>query len=200
MVPMIASLAELRAVRAVLDDARRAIGVAAPVALGAMIEVPVAALMADQLAGDAEFFSIGTNDLAQYALAIDRGNAGVAAPGSLDPGVLRLVASAVRGASTRSRPVSVCGGAAADPCAVPILLGLGIRTLSVAPAAVPGIKALIRTLSAARCSEIAAAALAQGGADAVRALVVNTWPGLAAHDGPLPLPLPLPDRRTRWSQ
>jgi phosphocarrier protein FPr len=181
MVPMIATLAELRAVRALLDAERAAMG-APPVALGAMIEVPAAALAAGSLARDAEFFSIGTNDLAQYALAIDRGNPGVAAGlDPLHPGVLRLIASTASAARPLRRPVAVCGGAAADPCAVPILLGLGVRALSVAPAAVPEIKALVRTLSLARCADVAAAALELDDGDGVRALVVNTWPGLAAH-------------------
>jgi len=182
MVPMIASLGELRAVRAVLDEERRALGIAAPVALGAMIEVPAAALTAAALAKDADFFSIGTNDLTQYALAMDRGNRDFAAAlDALHPGVLRLVASTVAGARVHARPVSVCGGAAGDPAAVPILLGLGVRTLSVAPAAVPQIKALVRTLTLARCAEVAAAALDLDSSDAVRALVAKTWPGVLAH-------------------
>jgi phosphocarrier protein FPr len=181
MIPMIATLAELRAVRAMLEDERRALG-AAPVALGAMIEVPAAALIADKLAGDAEFFSIGTNDLAQYALAMDRTSGDVAAGlDCLHPGVLRLIASTVRGAATHGRPVSVCGGAAADPCAVPIFVGLGVRTLSVAPAVIPEIKAVIRTLSLSRCLDVAAQALELDSGEAVRALVASTWPGLAAH-------------------
>jgi len=181
MVPMIATLAELRAVRAVLDAERAATG-APPVALGAMIEVPAAALAAGALARDAEFFSIGTNDLAQYALAIDRGNPAIAAGlDPLHPGVLRLIASTATAARPLRRPVAVCGGAAADPRAVPILLGLGVRALSVAPAAVPEIKALVRTLSLMRCAEIATAALELDDGDGVRALVVNTWPGLSAH-------------------
>jgi phosphocarrier protein FPr len=182
MVPMIASVAELRSVRALLDDERRALGDLAPVPLGAMIEVPVAALLADKLAGEADFFSIGTNDLAQYALAMDRGNRDVAAGlDCLHPGVLRLVSSTVHGARTRDLPVAVCGGAAADPCAVPILLGLGIRTLSLAPAAVPRIKALVRTISLSRCIELATQALELESSDAVRARVMTTWPGLTAH-------------------
>jgi multiphosphoryl transfer protein len=182
MVPMIAAVAELRAVRAMLEAERRALGVETAVQLGAMIEVPAAAILADQLAGEADFFSIGTNDLAQYALAMDRGNRDVAAGlDSLHPGVLRLVASTVTGARTRSLPVSVCGGAAADPCAVPIFVGLGIRTLSVAPAVVPQIKAVLRTLSISRCTELATQALALDSGAAVRALVATTWPGLATH-------------------
>jgi phosphocarrier protein FPr len=180
MVPMLASVGELRAVREMLDDERRALG-AAPVPLGAMIEVPAAALVAAALARDAEFFSIGSNDLAQYALAIDRNNGELAAGLSvLHPGVLRLIAATVAGARSRGRPVSLCGGAAADPCAVPLLLGLGVDTLSVAPARIPEVKAIVRTLSHARCREIAASALELETSDAVHALVVNTWPGLAA--------------------
>jgi phosphoenolpyruvate-protein kinase (PTS system EI component) len=180
---MIASLAELRAVRTMLDEERRALAVPAAVELGAMIEVPSAALLAEQLAREADFFSIGTNDLAQYTLAMDRGNPGTAsALDSLHPAVLRLISTTVAGARAHGRPVSVCGGAAADPQAVPLLLGLGIRALSVAPAAVPEIKALIRTLSLSTCSDLATAALSLDSGDAVRALVVHTWPGLRAHD------------------
>jgi phosphocarrier protein FPr len=178
MVPMIATPGELRAVRAVLEDERRALG-ASPVQLGAMIEVPAAALVADQLAVDAEFFSIGTNDLTQYALAIDRGGPGMSGLDCLHPGVLRLISSTVSGARTRGRPVSVCGGAAADPCAVPILLGLGVRTLSIAPAMIPRIKAAVRTISLARCTDVATRALDLESSEAVRALVVDTWPGVA---------------------
>jgi phosphoenolpyruvate-protein kinase (PTS system EI component) len=182
LVPMIAAVAELRAVRAVVEDERRALGVTSPVKLGAMIEVPAAALAAETLAGTADFFSIGTNDLAQYALAMDRGNRDVAADlDSLHPGVLRLISSTVKGARTRDLPVSVCGGAAADPCAVPILLGLAVRTLSVAPAVIPGIKALVATLSLSRCTQVATKALDLESSEAVRALVANTWPGLLPH-------------------
>jgi phosphocarrier protein FPr len=182
MVPMIAAVAELRAVRAVVEDERRALGVSARVELGAMIEVPAAALLAETLARDADFFSIGTNDLSQYALAMDRGNRDVAAGlDCLHPGVLRLVSSTVTGARTRGLPVSVCGGAAADPCAVPIFLGLGVRTLSIAPAMVPEIKQVLRTFSLSRCTQVATKALELESSDAVRALVVNTWPGLLPH-------------------
>jgi multiphosphoryl transfer protein len=183
LLPMVASLTELRAVRALLDEERRALGVTARVALGAMIEVPVAALRADALGREAEFFSIGTNDLAQYALATDRSDGDAAASRALDPGVLRLVSSTVHGARVRGRAVSVCGGAAADRHAVPILIGLGVRTLSVAPAAIPQIKSVVRTISLARCSEVAATALDLESSDEVRALVASTWPGLfVPHD------------------
>ena len=113
---------------------------------------------------------------------MDRGNHDVAAGlDALHPGVLRLVWSTVRGARVRGVPVSVCGGAAADPCAVPILVGLGVSTLSVAPAVIPEIKAVVRTLSLARCTQVATRALDLESSDAVRALVDNTWPGLLPH-------------------
>jgi phosphoenolpyruvate-protein phosphotransferase len=179
MLPMVTSLAELAAVRAMLDDERRAQG-APPVALGAMIEVPAAALTSGALSAEAEFFSIGTNDLAQYALAIDRASRDLAGElTALHPGVLRLIASAVGGAAVRGRPVAVCGGAAGDPRAVPLLIGLGVRSLSVAPAAIPEIKRLVRTLSAARCAEIAIASLSLDSAGAVRALVDSQFAELA---------------------
>jgi phosphoenolpyruvate-protein kinase (PTS system EI component) len=173
MLPMVTSLSELATVRAMLDEERRALG-APPVPLGAMIEVPAAALTSGALSAEAEFFSIGTNDLAQYALAIDRTSRDLAGElTGLHPGVLRLIASAVGGAAARGRPVAVCGGSAGDPWAVPLLVGLGVRSLSVAPAAVPEIKRLVRTLSAARCAEIAIASLSLDSPGAVRALVAS---------------------------
>jgi phosphocarrier protein FPr len=173
MLPMVTSLSELATVRAMLDEERRAQG-APPVPLGAMIEVPAAALTSGALSAEAEFFSIGTNDLAQYALAIDRTSRDLAGElTGLHPGVLRLIASAVGGAAARGRPVAVCGGSAGDPWAVPLLIGLGVRSLSVAPAAVPEIKRLVRTLSAARCAEIAIASLSLDSPGAVRALVAS---------------------------
>jgi phosphocarrier protein FPr len=109
LVPMITSPAELRAVREVVEEERRALGITGTVELGAMIEVPVAAVQADLLAAEAGFLSIGTNDLTQYALAMDRGNPGVAAQlDSLNPGVLRMVAQVVAGARLHGRQVSVC--------------------------------------------------------------------------------------------
>ncbi|MCE3290813.1 MAG: phosphoenolpyruvate-protein phosphotransferase, partial [Caulobacter sp.] len=152
MVPMVTGLDELRAVRAVLDDARAELGVTAPVELGVMIETPAAAATADLLAAEADFFSIGSNDLTQYVLAMDRGNPELA--GRLDglhPAVLRMIAGTVEGGVGHGRQTSVCGGLAADLAAVPILLGLGVTRLSAPPSAVPEIKALVRTLSLDAC-------------------------------------------------
>ncbi len=168
MVPMIAGVDELLRVRAVLD---RLTGGARDVELGVMVETPAAAIGADLLAAEADFLSIGTNDLTQYTLAMDRGNPAVA--GALDglhPAVLRLIAETVRGGGLRGRWTGVCGSLASDPLAVPILLGLGVTELSVAPAAVPEIKALVRELDLRAARDHARAALACPDAAAVRRL------------------------------
>jgi phosphoenolpyruvate-protein phosphotransferase len=171
MVPMVSRLSELRAVRAALDEARRELGALGRVELGVMIETPAAAMMADQLAGEADFLSIGTNDLTQYALAMDRGHPDLAAEvDGLDPAVLRLIRLTCEGGAGRGVATSVCGGLAGDPAAIPILIGLGVSKLSMAAAAIPEAKAMIRTLSADACRRLADAALAETSADAVRAL------------------------------
>src|SRR6185437_6056417 len=104
------------------------------------------------IAAEADFLSIGTNDLAQYTLAMDRTDPLLAADvDGLHPAVLRLVRQTVEGARIHGRPVGVCGGLASDPSAAPILLGLGVTELSAAPAAVPELKAVIRTLTLGAC-------------------------------------------------
>ncbi len=160
MVPMIASLAELRAVRAALDAAAAATDHSDPIALGIMIETPAAAITADLLASEADFLSIGTNDLTQYALAMDRGNPAVASDlDGLHPAVLRLIARTCEGGAVHGKWTGVCGGLASDPLAVPILIGLGVTELSSAPALVPEIKALVATLTIDACRAHAAAAM-----------------------------------------
>ena len=160
MVPMIASLAELRAVRTALDAAAAATGHTEHVALGIMIETPAAAITADLLASEADFLSIGTNDLTQYALAMDRGNPAVASDlDGLHPAVLRLIARTCKGGAVHGKSTGVCGGLASDPLAVPILIGLGVTELSSAPALVPEIKALVATLTIDACRAHAAAAM-----------------------------------------
>jgi phosphocarrier protein FPr len=179
MTPMVASLAELRAVRRIVEEERAALGRTAPIELGAMIEVPAAALISARLAAEAAFFSIGTNDLTQYALAMDRGNPLLAPEtDSLHPAVLRLIGETVAGAAARGRTVAVCGGAASDPVAAPLLIGLGVTELSSAPAVIADLKAQIRTLSLPECREAAAAALTCESAAEVRDLVARRWPGL----------------------
>jgi len=130
--------------------------------------VPAAALKAQAFAPHVDFFSIGTNDLTQYALAAERGNAAVADVGDpYDPGVLKLVEAVCR----TGVPVAVCGELAADDHATALLVGLGVRELSVTPRAVPAIKQRVRGLDGGQAATLAAAALGADGADAVRHLV-----------------------------
>jgi len=169
MVPMIASLDELRAVRAVLDEAKREMGVSERIELGVMIETPAAAVTADLIAAEADFLSIGTNDLTQYVLAMDRGNPELAARiDTLHPAVLRMVAQTCIGAARHHRWVGVCGGAASDLAAVPILLGLGVTELSATAALVPEVKALVRGLDLDACRALAAQVLDLTSPEAVR--------------------------------
>jgi phosphocarrier protein FPr/phosphocarrier protein len=174
MVPMIASLAELRAVRHVLDRARAELGITDHFSLGVMVETPAAAITADLLAAEADFLSIGTNDLTQYCLAMDRGNAGLASAfDALHPAVLRLIAATIDGAARHGRPVSVCGGLASDVAAAPILIGLGVRGLSAAAAQIPALKARIHDLTLDQCRRLAEKALAASSAAEVRALALS---------------------------
>ena len=174
MAPMVASRSELAAVRVVMAEIRRELDAAGPVALGAMVETPAAAIAADILCGEAEFISLGTNDLAQYTLAMDRGNPAVAAAvDGLHPGVLRMIAAAVDGAASKGRSASVCGGLASDFTAVPILIGLGVHSLSAVPAMAPELKALIRGLTESECVRLAQEALGLGSAAEVRALAAG---------------------------
>jgi phosphocarrier protein FPr/phosphocarrier protein len=145
-----------------------------------MVETPAAALIAETLAKDAAFFSIGSNDLSQYALAMDRTNAGTAAGlDALHPAVLRLIRATVEGGKTHSRWTGVCGGVAADPLAVPILVGFGVTELSVPPAAVAEIKQVVRQIDMAGAAELAASACDAPDAFAVRALVRSYMGGRA---------------------
>jgi phosphocarrier protein FPr len=137
-----------------------------------MVEVPSVAVMAPQFAAEVDFFSVGTNDLTQYTLAMDRGHPRLAPQvDGLNPAVLGLIAQAVKAAHVAGRWVGVCGGMASDPQAVPILVGLGVDELSVSVPAVPAVKAQVRSLSLAHCQELAARALTRDSAAAVRALV-----------------------------
>jgi phosphoenolpyruvate-protein phosphotransferase len=191
MIPMVASLAELLAVRALVDEVCVELGHEGRIPLGVMIETPAAAVTADLIAAHADFLSIGTNDLAQYTLAMDRGNPALAGQvDALHPAVLRLIGLAADGGRQNGRPVSVCGGLASDLAAVPILIGLGVTELSAAPAMIPEVKALIRTLDVAACRSLAALACAEASAAAVRGLTTNaqdsTPPAIGAASCPAP--------------
>jgi multiphosphoryl transfer protein len=161
---------ELEAALDAVADARAETGVDAPMEVGIMVEVPSAALQARQLAAKADFFSIGTNDLTQYTMAAERGNELVgellAGP---QPGVLRLVRETVAGAEAHGRWVGVCGELAGDPAAAVLLVGLGVRELSMAPPLVPEVKAALRAVSVADAAQAARRALdARDGTDARR--------------------------------
>jgi phosphoenolpyruvate-protein kinase (PTS system EI component) len=175
LVPMITDIAEILAVRSVIDEIKAEIGIHARIELGAMIETPAAALMASGLIREVDFVSIGSNDLTQYTLAMDRGHPELAGrTDALHPAVLKLVAATASAGVAAGKMVAVCGGVAADRFAVPILLGLGVRELSVVPAAVPAIKRQIRSLRIDDCRELALRCLDLASSGEVRALVAQT--------------------------
>ena len=172
MLPMVSALSELQAVRAILREMQPS--QRGHIELGVMLETPASAMMADRLAAEADFFSIGTNDLTQYVLAMDRGNPELAGRiDALDPAVLRLMAHAARAAVAAARPIGVCGGLAADVVAAPLLIGLGITELSLPSAGIPALKQAIRALRIEDCRALAEKALAMESAGAVRALLID---------------------------
>ena len=171
MFPMVGSVAEWRAARDMTERLRLEIPVA-DLQLGIMIEVPSAALLAPVLAKEVDFFSVGTNDLTQYTLAIDRGHPTLSAQADgLHPAVLQLIDITVRAAHAHGKWVGVCGELAADPLAVPVLVGLGVDELSVSARSIPEVKARVRELSMERLKTLAEQALSVGSPDEVRALV-----------------------------
>lgn len=179
LLPMITDVEEVRTVRALVDQLRAQLGGREAVQIGAMIETPAAALTAALIAREADFLSIGSNDLTQYALAMDRGHAELAARmDALHPAVLQLIAATAAAGSAAGKVVAVCGGVAADPMAVPLLLGLGVTELSVVPAAVPAVKKLVSSLDLAPCRLLAERCLGLESAAAVRSLVAQSLPTL----------------------
>jgi phosphocarrier protein FPr len=170
MFPMITTVSELRACKAVVREEEAKLGLG-PIPVGVMIEVPAAALCANLMAAEADFFSIGTNDLTQYTLAMDRGHPQLAARiDGLAPSVLKLIKMTVDAAKAHGRWVGVCGGTAGEPQAIPILVGLGVDELSVGLPLVPAVKARIREFSLEECQALAAQALEMEEASQVRAL------------------------------
>jgi phosphotransferase system enzyme I (PtsI) len=166
LLPLVVSIEEVRDTRRLLDEAAaelaaRGAAHRADVPVGVMIETPAAAIGADVLAGEVAFFSIGTNDLVQYTLAVDRGNVNLASRFTpLHPAVLRLIAQTVRVGQERGVPVGVCGEMASEPLMAFALLGLGLRQLSVSPRAVPLVKRLVRGVSLEIAQEAVRGALA----------------------------------------
>lgn len=177
MLPMISALEEIKSARALLKqviDEESANKPQLLLKIGAMIEIPSAALIASRLAPYVDFFSIGTNDLAQYTLATDRTNASVAALADpLHPAVLQLIKFTCDAATAAQIPVSICGEISGEPNAVPLLLGLGLTELSAPLPAVPLVKEAVRECTFATTKALAAEALQCDDARAVRALITK---------------------------
>jgi phosphotransferase system enzyme I (PtsP) len=189
LLPMISSLSELREAKSVIDEVRRELErEGSPfdpnLKVGIMIEVPSAAITASVLAAECDFFSVGTNDLTQYTLAVDRGNERVAhLYDSLHPAVLQLIKMSINAANAAGIPVSVCGEMATNPLSVPILIGLGIRELSGTPAAIPVVKEIIRALDTGEVEADARAALVAKTAEDVHVIAATRLraAGLVEH-------------------
>src|SRR4029079_15647356 len=179
MIPMVSSVHEMREVKRLIAQAVeqvRARGQAFEehIPLGMMIEVPAAAVLADVFAREAEFFSLGTNDLVQYALAIGRGSQSLAAQASpFNPAILRLIKTVADVGEQYARPVSLCGAMASDPLAACLLVGLGLRDLSMEAAAIPEIKEAIRRVSVPEMEAIAILALECDSAESVEEILAR---------------------------
>ncbi len=173
MFPMVTSVGEILRLREICEEVRAELG-APELLIGIMIEVPAAAVQADVLAEHCDFFSIGTNDLTQYTLAMDRQNPELAAEADgMHPAVLRLIAQTVAGARKHGRWVGVCGGLAGDPFGALLLAGLGVKELSMTPRDIPAVKAKLREADFAAIEALAQRALAAATAADVRALEGN---------------------------
>jgi phosphoenolpyruvate-protein phosphotransferase len=171
LLPMVTDVDDVRFVRLMVDELVRELRLARSPAIGAMVETPASALLAPSLAEECDFLSIGTNDLSQYTLAIDRGHPRLAARlDALHPAVLRLIAMVAEAARAHGRSASVCGALGSDVDALPMLIGLGIHEVSATSAAIPRLKRMARTLDAGECRELARRALEQSTAQAVREL------------------------------
>ena len=170
MFPMITTLDEIAEAKKITNEEAANLNVEAP-QLGIMIEVPSAALTADTLAPHVDFFSIGSNDLTQYTLAIDRGHKDLAAMADgLHPSVLKLIKMTCDAAHQHKKMVGVCGGIAGDIQALPLLIGLGVHELSVSVPSIPQVKATVRKLSFKECETLANEALKLSDAQSVRNL------------------------------
>jgi len=177
MLPLVGGVEEVRDLRGVLNSLAQELGVSALPEMGIMVETPAAAMLADRFAAVADFFSIGSNDLTQYILAIDRGHPMLGRKlDSLHPAVLRAISVTVEGASHHKRWVGVCGAMASEPAAVPLLVGLGVSELSVSIPMVPEIKAQVRSLDLPSCRKLAEKALELDTAAEVRVLVKEAFP------------------------
>ena len=171
MFPMISGIDELRAAKQLLAEEQ---GAGPRIEVGVMIEVPSAAVLAELLAREVDFFSIGTNDLAQYTLAMDRSHPMLAKRvDALHPAVLRMIGMTVEGAHQHGKWVGVCGGIASDPLAIPVLVGLGVDELSVSIPAIASMKAALRRWSLGECQAVSEEVSRLGTAAEVRALLTE---------------------------
>ena len=177
MFPMISGVEELRRAKEIFRDveaelAREGVRSSAPIRLGAMIEIPSAAVVADELAAEADFFSVGTNDLVQYLLAVDRGNQRVASLyDPCHPAVVRTLMVIFAAAQKRGIPAAVCGELGGDPLWAPLLIGLGVHELSMTPAALPEVRFVLRHSAASELRELAAKVVGCADAAKTRALL-----------------------------
>ena len=177
MFPMISGVEELRRAKAIFRDveaelAREGVRPVEAIRLGAMIEIPSAALVADSLAAEADFFSVGTNDLVQYLLAVDRGNQRVASLyDPCHPAVVRTLMAIFAAAQKAGIPAAVCGELGGDPVWAPLLIGLGVHELSMSPAALPEVRFVLRHSTAAELRELAAQVVACDDAARTRVLL-----------------------------
>lgn len=184
MFPMIATVKEVQQARALLEEAReelrqKGLPLGERIQVGIMVEIPSAALMADALAKVVDFFSIGTNDLTQYTLAVERTNKRVAhLSNALDPAVLRLIARVIEEGHKAGLWVGMCGELAGDARAIPLLLGLGLDEFSMAPALIPHAKALIRACDVETCRQLAQTALTLPGYAEVEAFLAASSPAV----------------------
>ena len=181
LVPMVAAVWELREVRVLLNRAISELNatgtrMAGSIPLGVMVEIPSTAIMSDIFAKEADFFSIGTNDLVQYTLAVDRSShalAQLATP--FDPSVLRLIQAVVESGARHNRPVSVCGAMSNDPLAAVLLVGLGLRELSMECSAIPEVKEAIARVEVVEAEDVAEAALRCATAEEVEHLLAEAF-------------------------
>ncbi|EZP27356.1 phosphoenolpyruvate--protein phosphotransferase [Pseudomonas sp. RIT288] len=177
LLPMVTEVDELLHIRQRVDALCLELNISQRPEIGVMIEVPAAALQAEQLAEHADFLSVGTNDLSQYTLAMDRDHAGLAARvDALHPALLRLIAMTCAGAAVHKRWVGVCGALASDPLATPVLIGLGVTELSVSPVQIGEIKDRVRQLHEAECQRLSLDLLKLNSATAVRQACHLHWP------------------------
>jgi len=179
---MVATVKEVEQVRAVLEECRQelkndGVPVADLMEIGIMIEIPAAAIMADQLSKVVDFFSIGTNDLSQYTLAADRTNAQVSEIASgFQPAVFRLIKQVIDAAHANGKWVGLCGELAGEVLAIPILLGLGLDEFSMNPPAIPYAKYLIRSISMEKAQWIANQVLDLGSDQEIRSFILENVP------------------------